>query len=179
MDIGPRKRDAGNDPGGSRSIDAQRSFSSYSGASGTPTVAGTLQANFSNQTASFNATLSATGSPTLTASASNMPIVGAGFSSSSVNVACSGSGCGSSPTGRFDGLFRNSAGTAGVASIVVGDSAGAYDVITSFGTSVNTAAMIASDIHAFVRGIPPGSGMPVGGAHSEFQRSFRRPARTP
>jgi len=145
-------------------VDAQRSFSTYSGATGTPTVAGNLQANFTNQTASFNATVSGAGSPTLTASASNMPIVGAGFSASTdasrpsnvapMTVTCGGSGCGSSPVGRFDGLFRNSAGTIGVASIVVGDSAGAFDVLTSFGATTSAAALVAADARALARNIP-------------------------
>ena len=158
-------------------VDAQRSFSSYPGATGTPTVAGTLQANFTNQTASFNATLSGSGSPTLTASASNMPIVGASFSSSNVNVTCSGTGCGSSPGGRFDGLFRNSAGTIGVASIVAGDSNGAYDVLASFGTST-AAAMLTSDARALARVIHS-IAMPTALAHAQLQRSFARPGRLP
>jgi len=158
-------------------VDAQRSFSTYAGATGTPTVTGTLQANFSNQTASFNATLSGSGSPTLTASASNMPIAGAGFSGSNVNVTCSGTGCGSSPSGRFDGLFRNSAGTSGVASIVVGDSNGAFDVLTSFGTSA-ASAMLASDARALARAVPA-LAMPGALAHAQLQRSFARPGRVP
>ena len=110
-----------------RPVDPALSFGTYSGASGAPSITGTVSANFTAQTASFNATVSGgcgCTNPTFTASAANMPIVGAGFSASTdasrppnvgaMSVACSGSGCGSSGTaqGRFDGLFRNSAGTA-------------------------------------------------------------------
>jgi hypothetical protein len=133
-----------------------RSSSTYSGATGTPSVSGSVQANFTNQTAAFNATVSGTGSPTFTTSASNIPIVGVGFSASTdsqrpnsvapMTVSCSGGGCGSSPVGRFDGLFRNSAGTVGIAALVVGDSAGFYDILASFGTT--TAALVASDARA-------------------------------
>jgi hypothetical protein len=156
-------------------VDAQRSFSTFPNATGTPSVTGTLQANFTNQTAGFNATISGTGSPTFNATASNVPIVGAGFSTSNVFVTCSGSGCGSSPSGRFDGLFRNNAGTTGIASIVVGDSAGAYDVLASFGTSATQSALVAKDARAFARTLPPPGAL----MHAELHRSFARIGRLP
>jgi hypothetical protein len=168
-------------------VDAQRSFATFPGATGTPTVTGTLGANFTSQTASFNATVSGTGSPTFTASASNVPIVGSGFSASTdsqrpsnvapMTVTCGGTGCGSSPVGRFDGLFRNSAGTTGVASIIAGDSTGFYDVRTSFGTST-IAALVATDARAVARASSVGA-RPDALAHAEFQRSFARAGRIP
>ena len=131
-------------------VDASQSFSTFPNATGTPSVTGTLQANFTDHTVSFNAAVSGTNSPTFTASATRVPIVGAGFSASTdagrpsgvgaMTVVCSGTLCGSSPAGRFDGLFRNSAGTAGIASLVVGDSGGAHEVVTSFGLGSLAAA---------------------------------------
>ena len=129
-------------------VDAARSFSTFPGAGTTPGVTGTLQANFTTQTVAFSATVSGgcnCTEPTFTATASNVPIVGAGFSASTdaqrparvgaMAIACSGAACTGAPAaGRFDGLFRNNAGTAGIASIVLGDANGAYDVVATFGT---------------------------------------------
>ena len=134
-------------------VDAGQSFSTYATATGTPSVSGTLQANFTAQTVGFNATLAGAGSPTVTVSSAAAPIVGAGFSASTeaqrpssvgaMSVTCAGSGCGGSPAGRFDGLFRTSAGTTGIASIIAGDSAGAYQVIASFGPAAIAAQQLA------------------------------------
>jgi hypothetical protein len=65
-----------------------------------------------------------------------------------MTVACTGTGCGSagSTFGRFDGLFRNSAATSGIATLVVGDSAGGYDVTAGFGSAtLSRAALVAAD----------------------------------
>src|SRR5262249_33478614 len=136
------------------------------------TVSGSVNANFSSQTASVNATVSGgcgCTNPTLTASTANIPIVGAGFSASSdpqrptyvapLTVACTGNGCGSSGSaqGRLDGLCRNSAGTTGVAQIVLGDSNGAYEVVASFGMPASTSQIAAADARSAMQHIvtPP------------------------
>lgn len=136
--------------------DPTRSVSNYAQASGTPAISGSVQANFTNRTASFTATVSGSSLPSFTASASNIPIVGAVFSASTdaqrpasvgpMTVSCSGTGCGDpgSTFGRFDGLFRNSAGTSGIATLVVGDTAGSYDVTAGFGTTLTTHASLAA-----------------------------------
>src|SRR5258706_3200 len=141
--------------------DPARSVSNYAQASGPPTISGTVQANFTSQTASFTATVSGgcgCSAPTFTASASNLPIVGAGFSASTdaqrpgavgpMTVAGSGTACGcpGSRFGRFDGLFRNSAATSGIATLIVGDNAGGYDVTAGFGSAnLSRAALVAAD----------------------------------
>ena len=108
-------------------------------------VSGTLQANFSNQTVAFNATIgsNASGSPTYVASASGAPIIGAGFSASTtggpslgtMTVTCTGSPCGTagSGIGRFDGLFTSSTGQEGRLTFSVGDSLGIYNGGANFG----------------------------------------------
>jgi hypothetical protein len=110
-------------------------------------VSGTLQANFTNRTVGFNATIgsNASGSPTYVASASGAPIIGAGFSASTLpgpgqaplTVTCTGSPCGAagSGIGRFDGLFTSSTGQQGQATFSVGDSLGIYNGGTNFGPS--------------------------------------------
>jgi hypothetical protein len=170
-------------------VDPSLSFSTYPGATGTPAVSGTVSANFSSQTASVNASIAGP-SPTLTASASNIPIVGAGFSASSdsqrptyvapLTVACTGSGCGSagSAQGRFDGLFRNNAGTTGVASIVLGDSNGAYEVVASFGLPGSGSALAASDARAAMQRIVPQPSVAPSTA-STFTHSLARIGRIP
>jgi hypothetical protein len=155
------------------SVDPSRSSSTYSGAVGPPSITGTVQANFSSQTASFSATVSGTSGcgcslPTFTANATGIPIVGTAFSASTdsqraagvgaMTLACTGSGCGSSPAGRFDGLFRNSAGTSGVASIIVGDSNGGYDLIANFGTPGSTPLVAADATAAAIHIAHPGAG---------------------
>ncbi len=160
-------------------VDASRSFSTFPNATGTPSVTGTLQANFTDHTVSFNATVSGTNSPTFSMTSAQAPIVGAGFSASTdagrpsgvgaMTVVCSGTGCGSSTAGRFDGLFRNSTGTAGIASLVVGDSGGAFDVVTSFGTG----SLAAADARAAVRGTPGAIGlMPISAGVATSNHSF-------
>jgi hypothetical protein len=142
------------------SVDAGRSSSNYAGAVGPPTLSGTVQANFTTQTASFSATITGNSGcgcslPSFTATSTSMPIAGVAFSAStdpqrgvgSMNLICSGSGCGSNASGRFDGLFRNSAGTAGVASILVGDSGGGYSLVANFGTP-GSIPMVAADVGA-------------------------------
>ena len=162
-------------------VDASQSFSTYAGATGTPTVTGTLQANFTNRTVAFNATVSGASNPTVTLSSASAPITGAGFAASTdpqrgpgvgaLSVTCAGSGCGSSPSGRFDGLFRNSAGTTGIASFVAGDSNGAFDVVTSFGTTLSAAQLVAADARSAARALPAVARLPV----SAFD--FRAPSR--
>lgn len=173
-------------------VDPNLSFSTYPGATGTPTVSGSVSANFSSQTASVNASVSGgcCSTPTLTASASDIAIVGAGFSASSdsqrptyvapLTVACTGSGCGSagSAQGRFDGLFRSNAGTAGVASIVLGDSNGAYEVVASFGLPGSASALAASDARSAMQRIvaPPALAPSIA---STFMHPLARIARIP
>lgn len=155
-------------------VDATRSFSTFPGAGAVLSVTGTLQANFTNQTVAFSATVSGgcnCTEPTFTATASGVPIVGAGFSASTdarrparvgtMTIACSGAACTSGPaSGRFDGLFRNNAGTAGIASIVLGDANGAYDVVTTFGTTA-ALQMSAADARAAARFTTPMSPAPI------------------
>ena len=155
-------------------VDATRSFSTFPNATAAPSVTGTLQANFSSQTVAFNATVSGScncSEPTFTATASNVPIVGAGFSASTdsqrparvgaMTIACSGPACTGGPaSGRFDGLFRNNAGTAGIASIVLGDANGAYDVVATFGTTASL-QMPAADARAAARFTTPASPAPI------------------
>lgn len=98
-----------------------------------PSITGTLNANFSTQTVGFNATLAASGAPTLNASASNVPIVGVGFSTSTtpnapdvgqLTLACSAN-CGTTGfRGFINGMFTNSAGTAGKMRVGIGRSTG-------------------------------------------------------
>ncbi|HUK64688.1 MAG TPA: hypothetical protein VLV15_15210 [Dongiaceae bacterium] len=154
-------------------VDPSHSSSTYSGAVGPPSITGTVQANFSSQTASFSATVSGTTGcgcslPTFTANATGIPIVGTAFSASTdsqraagvgaMTLACTGSGCGSSPAGRFDGLFRNSAGTSGVASVIVGDSNGGYNLIANFGTPGSTPLVAADATAAAIHIAHPGAG---------------------
>jgi hypothetical protein len=151
-------------------VDATQSSINYPGATGAPTVTGTVQANFTNRTAAFNATINGgcgCTNPTFTASATNVPLVGAGFSASTdvsrpsnvgaMTVACTGSGCGTtgSAAGRFDGLFRNSAGTIGIASITVGDSGGGYDAVATFGPATSSSMLPVSDARAAARWSAP------------------------
>jgi hypothetical protein len=155
--------------------DPARSASNYSQASGPPTISGSVQANFSNRTASFTAAVSGgcgCSLPTFTASATNVPIIGAVFSASTdatrpasvgpMTVACSGTGCGDpgSTFGRFDGLFRNSAGTSGIATLTVGDGAGSYEVTAGFGGLTLARALVAADGRnaiSRISGISPGA----------------------
>jgi hypothetical protein len=155
-------------------VDAARSFSTFPGAGTTPSVTGTLQANFTSQTVAFNATVSGgcnCTEPTFTATASNVPIVGAGFSASTdtqrpprvgaMAIACSGAACTGGPAaGRFDGLFRNNAGTTGIALIVLGDANGAYEVVTSFGSTA-ALQMSAADARAAAAITTPASPAPI------------------
>ncbi len=65
-----------------------------------------------------------------------------------MTVACTGTGCGSASStfGRFDGLFRNSAATSGIATLIVGDNAGGYDVTAGFGSAtLSRATLVATD----------------------------------
>ena len=154
-------------------VDPSHSSSSYSGAVGAPSIKGNVQANFTSQTASFSATITGTAGcgcslPTFTASATSIPIVGVSFSANTdsqrpagvgaMTLACTGSGCGSNPTGRFDGLFRTSSGASGVASIIVGDSNGGYNLIANFGTPGSTPLVAADVSAAAIRIANPGPG---------------------
>ena len=122
-------------------------------------VVGTLQANFSNKTVSFSASISGNNpvqGPTYQVSASNAPIVGVGFAADTspqrrpgvgvATVTCSGGLCGStgSATGRFDGLFTNNSGNAGQLAFTVGDSLGYYVGNAAF-TPTTSSALVASD----------------------------------
>jgi len=121
-------------------------------------VVGSLQANFSNSTMSFNATVSAqAGSfgnpisgPVYTIASSNMPIVGIvataattppNSSAGTMTVSCSGTTCIPNAGGRFDAIFRNSSGTAGAANISVGQ----YFVQTTFGTPSTSMSLVQAD----------------------------------
>jgi len=119
------------------------------------TLAGTLQANFSTRTVSFTANVGDTGPstaalPTFTATATNAPIVGIGFSASTtpatnvgtLTVTCAGAACAAAPSrfGRFDSLFSNNTGTSGSASVNVGDSATSYFGDATFGAAATPAA---------------------------------------
>ena len=118
-------------------------------------VSGTLQANFTNRTVGFNATIgsNASGSPTYVASAAGAPIIGAGFSASTtggpgvgvMTVTCTGSPCGSagSGVGRFDGLFTSSTGQEGRSTFSVGDSLGIYNGGANFGPVAVARALVA------------------------------------
>jgi hypothetical protein len=104
---------------------------------GNATISGTLQANFSTRVASINATVTANGSPTFNATANNVPIVGVAMAATTnanaaagigaMTVTCT-AGCATQTTtsGRFDGLFSNSTGTAGQGAIQVGNAGGNY-----------------------------------------------------
>jgi hypothetical protein len=122
-------------------------------------VVGSLQANFSNSTVAFTAAVSAqagsfgntVSGPTYNISASNVPINGTVFSAATgtnlpanvaaMTVTCAGTLCVQNPAGRFDGFFRNSAGTAGNANINVGQ----YFVQTTFGTPGTPVSPVSAD----------------------------------
>jgi hypothetical protein len=122
-------------------------------------ISGTLQANFTNRTVGFNATIgsNASGSPTYVASGAGAPIIGAGFSASTtggpgvgvMTVTCTGSPCGTagSGIGRFDGLFTSSSGQQGRASFSVGDSLGIYNGGANFGPVAVARALVADVGH--------------------------------
>ena len=120
-------------------------------------VVGNLQANFTNRTVSFSASIGGNipvQGPTYQVSAANAPIVGVGFSADTsaqrrpgvgvATVTCSGATCGvpGTTTGRFDGLFTNNSGNAGQLAFTVGDSLGYYVGNAAFGltTSPNIVA---------------------------------------
>ena len=122
-------------------------------------VVGTLQANFSNKTVSFSASIGGNipvQGPSYQVSASNAPIVGVGFAADTspqrrpgvgvATVTCSGGPCGSSgsATGRFDGLFTNNSGNAGQLAFTVGDSLGYYVGNAAFAPTVSS-GLVASD----------------------------------
>ncbi len=119
------------------------------------TVAGTLQANFSTRTVSFTANVGGTGPntaalPTFTATATNAPIVGIGFSASTtpganvgaLTVTCAGAACAAATSrfGRFDGFFSNNTGTSGSATVNIGDSATSYFGNATFGAAAAPSA---------------------------------------
>ena len=119
------------------------------------TIGGSLQANFSTRTVSFTANVGGTGPntaslPVYTATATNAPIVGIGFSASTtaatnvgvLTVTCAGAACAAATSrfGRFDGFFSNSTGTSGTAVVQVGDSATSYFGNATFGTGLALAA---------------------------------------
>jgi hypothetical protein len=107
-------------------------------------ISGTLSANFTNRTVNFSANVGGVGPnaaataalPTYTATATNVAIVGAGFSASTspqgsvgaLTVTCNGAACGAANTrfGRFDGFFSDNSGTRGTAAVSVGDASNHY-----------------------------------------------------
>lgn len=154
-------------------------------------VSGSLQANFSTRTVGFSATIgsSASGSPTYVASTANAPIVGVGFSASTLGepgagtltVTCTGSPCGAagSGIGRFDGYFTASSGQQGQATYAVGDSLGTYAGGANFAasTSIATTSIAttrAADVQHGVNAMraAPGAGLvaPVTMQASRFGR---------
>jgi hypothetical protein len=119
------------------------------------TIGGTLQANFSSRTVSFTANVGGTGPntaslPVFTATATNAPIVGVGFSASTtpgtnvgaLTVTCAGAACAAATSrfGRFDGFFTNNTGTNGTAVVSVGDSATSYFGNAAFGPAAGPVA---------------------------------------
>lgn len=123
-------------------------------------ISGTVNANFSNRTVGFNATVSSTttpggaAGPTLTASASNVPLVGVGFSAATgtglptnvgaLTVTCSGACVGVQPVGRFDGFFTGNSGSAGRAFFTLGSLIGdGMSGVAVFGTPGAPAAPVA------------------------------------
>ncbi|MBL8517772.1 MAG: FecR domain-containing protein [Betaproteobacteria bacterium] len=154
-------------------------------------VAGTLQANFSNSTLAFNATVAAqAGSfgnaisgPTYTISGSNVPIVrnvataiagppGVANNAGTMNISCSGTLCVQNPQGRFDAIFRNASGTSGSANIGVGQ----YFVQTTFGTPptpMNIVTVDASRGNFALGGATPA--LLTGGAISHRVRASQGP----
>jgi len=162
------------------------------------TVAGTLQANFSTRTVSFTANVGGTGPntavlPTFTATATNAPIVGVGFSAATtastnvgtLTVTCAGAACAAATSrfGRFDGFFSNNTGTSGSASVNVGDSATSYFGNATFGpaptpaapslTAARSGALVSGDVATIA-----GSGVlsrpaPLNGAIAASARQWR------
>ncbi len=141
------------------------------------TISGTLQANFSSRTVSFTANVGGTGPntaslPVFTATATNAPIVGIGFSASTtpgtnvgaLTVTCAGAACAAATSrfGRFDGFFTNNTGTNGTAVVAVGDSATTYFGNAGFGTPAGPVApaiavpkpgrLVTSDVVGFAGG---------------------------
>lgn len=135
-------------------------------------VVGSLQANFSNSTMSFSAAVSAqAGSfgnpisgPVYTIASSNMPIVGIVATAATaptnnvtgtMTVSCAGTTCIPNAAGRFDAIFRNSSGTAGSATISVGQ----YFVQTTFGTPTTSMSLVQADAmrsaQAIIAGVQP------------------------
>lgn len=114
-------------------------------------ISGTLAANFSNRTVSFSANIGGVGPnaaataalPSYTASAANVPIVGAGFTAATsltganaLTVNCTGAACGAAASrfGRFDGFFSDNTGTRGSATVNIGDASTNYNGTATFGT---------------------------------------------
>ena len=150
-------------------------------------IVGTLQANFSNQTVSFNASISGNvpiQGPTYQVTATNAPIVGVGFAADTspqrragvgvATVTCSGTPCGAagSGSGRFDGLFSTNAGNAGQLTFTVGDSVGYYVGGAAFGSSTSL-GLVAGDAQRasssiagnFTSGAATPARMPMTGRH--------------
>ncbi len=154
------------------------------------TIAGTVQANFSTRTVSFTANVGGTGPntaalPTFTATATNAPIIGVGFSASTapatnvgtLTVTCAGAACGTAATrvGRFDGMFADNTGNRGTAIIGVGDSAMSYFGNATFGAAVGSTAprLVSADVAQLA-----GSGVltrpaPLNGAQAASNRQWR------
>ncbi len=145
------------------------------------TITGTLNANFSNRTVGFNATVSSTitpsntAGPTFTASASNVPLVGVGFSATTgtglptnvgtLTVTCSGACAGAQPEGRFDGFFTGTSGNSGRAFFSLGGVNGMSGT-ASFGVPGVPAAptaYIAQDAGLGARAVDAGRQLPSGG----------------
>ncbi len=144
------------------------------------TISGTLNANFTNRSIGFNATvnsrLSPGGSPgpTFGASAANVPLVGVGFSAATgvlptnvgaLTVTCSGQCAGIQTVGRFDGFFLGNTGSGGRVYITLGSNG--LSAVAGFGTPgtpvapVAPASLIAQDAGRLVYAMEIGAGRPA------------------
>ncbi len=160
-------------------------------------ISGTVNANFSNRTVGFNATVSSTttpggaAGPTFTASASNLPLVGVGFSAATgtglptnvgaLTVTCSGACAGVQPVGRFDGFFTGNTGTAGRAFFTLGSLNGdGMAGIAAFGTPgapvapVAPLAFIAQDAGRGARAVDAANYLPAGAFGNRLLADPRR-----
>ena len=156
-------------------------------------ISGTLQANFSTRTLSFSANVNGVGAtaggalPTYSATATNVPIIGVGFSASTtpsvgvgaLTLTCSGATCGTAASrfGRFDGFFSDNTGTRGTTVVSVGDSANNYFGNASFApggapVSAPTAAqLVALDVARMAGGGAFANGALVYGGNATHLRN--------
>jgi hypothetical protein len=162
------------------------------------TIAGTLQANFSTRTVSFTANVGGTGPntsslPVYTATATNAPIVGIGFSASTtpgtnvgaLTVTCAGAACAAATSrfGRFDGFFTNNTGTSGTAQVSIGDAGTGYYGAATFGTATGPIAapvaapkpgrLVIADINVLAGSGALAQPAPLNGAQAISNRAWR------